>query len=62
VVAHHIPAGIVGIIADLLHLTVRPPERLYKALRMGNIETVLSEQYRRRFLCRFRRGWNHVVR
>jgi len=35
-------AGIVGIIAGLFHLTVRPPERLYKALRMGNIETVLS--------------------
>ncbi len=42
VVAHHIAAGIVGIIAGLFHLTVRPPERLYKALRMGNIETVLS--------------------
>lgn len=42
IVAHHIAAGIVGIIAGLFHLTVRPPERLYKALRMGNIETVLS--------------------
>jgi photosystem II CP47 chlorophyll apoprotein len=42
VVAHHIAAGIVGILAGLFHLIVRPPERLYKALRMGNIETVLS--------------------
>jgi photosystem II CP47 chlorophyll apoprotein len=42
IVAHHIAAGIVGVIAGLFHLTVRPPERLYKALRMGNIETVLS--------------------
>jgi photosystem II CP47 chlorophyll apoprotein len=31
-----------GIIAGLFHLTVRPPQRLYKVLRMGNIETVLS--------------------
>ncbi|MGE5657500.1 MAG: photosystem II chlorophyll-binding protein CP47 [Actinomycetota bacterium] len=42
IVAHHIAAGIVGVIAGLFHLTVRPPERLYRALRMGNIETVLS--------------------
>jgi photosystem II CP47 chlorophyll apoprotein len=42
IVAHHIAAGIVGIIAGLFHLTVRPPERLYKALKMGNIETVLA--------------------
>lgn len=42
IVAHHIAAGIIGIIAGLFHLSVRPPERLYRALRMGNIETVLS--------------------
>ena len=34
--------GIVGIIAGIFHITTRPPERLYKALRMGNIETVLA--------------------
>jgi photosystem II CP47 chlorophyll apoprotein len=39
--AHHI-AGILGILAGLFHLCVRPPQRLYNALRMGNIETVLS--------------------
>jgi photosystem II CP47 chlorophyll apoprotein len=42
IASHHIGAGIFGIIAGLFHLTVRPPQRLYKALRMGNIETVLS--------------------
>ncbi len=42
IVAHHIAAGIVGIVAGVFHISTRPPERLYKALRMGNIETVLS--------------------
>lgn len=42
IASHHIAAGIFGIIAGLFHLTVRPPQRLYNALRMGNIETVLS--------------------
>jgi photosystem II CP47 chlorophyll apoprotein len=40
--AHHIAAGVLGILAGLFHLCVRPPQRLYNALRMGNIETVLS--------------------
>ena len=31
-----------GILAGVFHLTVRPPQRLYRALRMGNVETVLS--------------------
>ena len=53
VVAHHIAAGIVGIIAGLFHLTVRPPERLYKALRMGNIETVLSSSIAAVFFAAF---------
>ena len=42
VASHHIAAGTLGIIAGIFHLTVRPPQRLYRALRMGNIETVLS--------------------
>merc|ERR1712178_316590 len=42
IASHHIAAGILGIIAGLFHLTVRPPLRLYKGLRMGNVETVLS--------------------
>lgn len=51
--AHHIAAGIVGIIAGLFHLTVRPPERLYRALRMGNIETVLSSSIAAVFFAAF---------
>ncbi|AFY86571.1 MULTISPECIES: photosystem II chlorophyll-binding protein CP47 [Chroococcidiopsis] len=42
VVAHHIAAGIVGIIGGLFHIVTRPPEVLYKALRMGNIEGALA--------------------
>lgn len=53
VVAHHIAAGTFGIIAGLFHLTVRPPERLYKALRMGNIETVLSSSIAAVFFAAF---------
>jgi photosystem II CP47 chlorophyll apoprotein len=53
IVAHHIAAGIVGIIAGLFHLTVRPPERLYRALRMGNIETVLSSSIAAVFFAAF---------
>jgi len=37
----------------LFHLTVRPPERLYKALRMGNIETVLSSSIAAVFFAAF---------
>ena len=53
VVAHHIAAGIVGIIAGLFHLAVRPPERLFRALRMGNIETVLSSSIAAVFFAAF---------
>ena len=42
VVAHHIAAGIVGIIGGLFHIIVRPSEELYKLLRMGNIEGALA--------------------
>nr|YP_009589769.1 photosystem II CP47 chlorophyll apoprotein [Selaginella sanguinolenta]QBL76350.1 photosystem II CP47 chlorophyll apoprotein [Selaginella sanguinolenta] len=37
---HHIAAGISGILAGLSHPSVRPPQRSYKSLRMGNVETV----------------------
>lgn len=53
VASHHIAAGILGIIAGLFHLTVRPPQRLYKVLRMGNIETVLSSSIAAVFWCAF---------
>ncbi|PHT34497.1 Photosystem II CP47 reaction center protein [Capsicum baccatum] len=43
IASHHIAAGTLGILAGLLHLSVRSP-RLYKGLRMGNIETVLSSR------------------
>ncbi|MBS0018303.1 MAG: photosystem II chlorophyll-binding protein CP47 [Arthrospira sp. SH-MAG29] len=53
IAAHHIAAGVVGIIAGLFHLSVRPPQRLYKALRMGNIETVLSSSIAAVFFAAF---------
>ena len=53
IVAHHIAAGIVGIVAGIFHLVVRPPQRLYKALRMGNIETVLSSSIAAVFFAAF---------
>ena len=40
--AHHIVAGLVGILGGIFHINTRPPIRLYLALRMGNIETALS--------------------
>ena len=42
IAAHHIAAGLLGTIAGIFHIQVRPPQKLYRALRMGNIETVLS--------------------
>jgi photosystem II CP47 chlorophyll apoprotein len=53
VVSHHIAAGTLGIIAGIFHLTVRPPQRLYRALRMGNIETVLSSSISAVFFAAF---------
>jgi photosystem II CP47 chlorophyll apoprotein len=41
---------VLGIFAGVFHLTVRPPQRLYRALRMGNIETVLSSSISAVFL------------
>lgn len=40
--AHHIAAGILGVLAGLFHLCVRPSIRLYFGLSMGSIESVLS--------------------
>ncbi|KAL5643533.1 hypothetical protein ACJX0J_003823 [Zea mays] len=39
--------------AGLFHLSVRPPQRLYKGLRMGNIETVLSSSIAAVFFAAF---------
>ncbi|XP_022973408.1 uncharacterized protein LOC111471957 [Cucurbita maxima] len=52
-VSHHIAAGTLGILAGLFHLSVRPPQRLYKGLRMGNIETVLSSSIAAVFFAAF---------
>jgi photosystem II CP47 chlorophyll apoprotein len=41
------------IFAGVFHLTVRPPQRLYRALRMGNIETVLSSSISAVFFAAF---------
>jgi len=53
IAAHHIAAGIFGIFAGIFHLTVRPPQTLYRALRMGNIETVLSSSIAAVFFAAF---------
>jgi len=42
IAAHHIAAGVLGILAGLFHLCVRPSLRLYLGLSMGSIESVLS--------------------
>ncbi|KAH0773806.1 hypothetical protein KY290_010943 [Solanum tuberosum] len=42
ITSHHIAVGTLGILAVLFHLSVHPPQCLYKGLRMGNIETALS--------------------
>merc|ERR1712154_424930 len=46
-------SGAFGILAGIFHLTVRPPQRLYRALRMGNIETVLSSSISAVFFAAF---------
>ena len=53
IAAHHIAAGVLGIVAGIFHLVVPPPQRLYKALRMGNIETVLSSSISAVFFAAF---------
>ncbi|KAL8157154.1 hypothetical protein AgCh_002021 [Apium graveolens] len=53
IASHHIAAGTLGILAGLFHLSVRPPQRLYKGLCMGNIETVLSSSIAAVFFAAF---------
>ncbi|KAH0781094.1 hypothetical protein KY290_000692 [Solanum tuberosum] len=53
IASHHIATGTLGIIAGLFHLSVRPPQRLYKGLRMGNIETILSSSIAAVFFAAF---------
>ncbi|KAI3864707.1 hypothetical protein MKW92_007874 [Papaver armeniacum] len=61
IASHHIAVGTLGILAGLFHLSVRPPQRLYKGLRMGNIETVLASSIVVVFFCSFLCCWNYVV-
>ncbi|KAL4394146.1 hypothetical protein AHAS_Ahas02G0122800 [Arachis hypogaea] len=53
IASHHIAAGTLDILAGLFHLSVRSPQRLYKGLRMGNIETVLSSSIAAVFFAAF---------
>jgi len=53
IASHHIAAGILGILAGLFHLSVRPSERLYDGIRMGNIESVLSSSIAAVFFAAF---------
>jgi photosystem II CP47 chlorophyll apoprotein len=53
IASHHIAAGILGILAGLFHIYVRPPKRLYSALSIGNIETVLSSSIAAVFFAAF---------
>ncbi|KAL2347019.1 hypothetical protein Fmac_001019 [Flemingia macrophylla] len=63
------PYGLIGRIQSvnpawgvegLFHLSVCPPQRLYKGLRMGNIETVLSSSIAAVFFVAFVVLWNYV--
>jgi len=53
VASHHIAAGLLGILASWFHLTTPPPQVLYLALRMNNIETVLSSSIAAVFFAAF---------
>jgi photosystem II CP47 chlorophyll apoprotein len=53
VAAHHIAAGIIGIVAGVFHLYVRPSKKLYRSLSMFNIETVLSSSIAAVFFAAF---------
>merc|ERR1712066_883593 len=53
VASHHIAAGILGILAGVFHLTIDPPQNLYRALRMNTIETVLSSSIAAVFFAAF---------
>jgi hypothetical protein len=54
IAAHHIAAGILGVLAGLFHLCVRPSLRLYLGLSMGSIESVLSSSIAAVFWAAFR--------
>jgi photosystem II CP47 chlorophyll apoprotein len=51
--AHHIAAGTLGLLSGFFHLTSPPPTVLFLALRMRNIETVLSSSIAAVFFAAF---------
>ncbi|KAI5677285.1 hypothetical protein M9H77_08235 [Catharanthus roseus] len=60
IASHHIAARTLGILARLFHLSMRPPQPLYKGLRMGNIETILSNSIATVFFAAFVVARNYV--
>ncbi|KAM3359069.1 hypothetical protein P3S68_022002 [Capsicum galapagoense] len=65
IASHHIAAGTLGILAGQFHLSVRPPQRIYKGLRMRNIETVLFSSIASVFFAAFvvaRTMWYEIYR
>jgi photosystem II CP47 chlorophyll apoprotein len=53
IVAHHIVAGLFGIMVGLWHISSRPGPLLYKLLGMGNLESVLSSSLAAVFFAAF---------
>jgi photosystem II CP47 chlorophyll apoprotein len=53
VASHHIATGIIGILAGIFHIKVRPPERLFTLLEMRNIESVLASSLAAVFFAAF---------
>ncbi|MBA0630162.1 hypothetical protein Godav_002289, partial [Gossypium davidsonii] len=53
IASHHIAVETLDILVSLFHLSVRLPQRLYKGLHVGNIETVLSSSIAAVFFAAF---------
>jgi len=53
IASHHIAAGALGLLASAFHLRIRPSDRLFEAICMGNIESVLSSSIAAVFFAAF---------
>jgi photosystem II CP47 chlorophyll apoprotein len=53
IVSHHIAAGCLGFLAGVFHFSVRPGVRLYRAIRMRSLESVLSSSIAAVFFAAF---------
>lgn len=53
IVSHHIASGILGFLAGIFHFNVRPGARLFRALRMHNLESVLASSIAAVFFAAF---------